>query len=298
MRIKKSLSTGLIVALATSAAVSLPAAASTTILKDWGNWAFQDDSTTDAGSIDFASGLIDATWTVSADDDYAVDIKTVASTGEYFKASTPIGAAFGANGPTGTNNFLKFTTDPADGTDGFVTITFATPVAAGNLAIAISDIDSDQTEISATTDGTTALTTEQLKGYAGESFSDLSFNFCVTRTNSPCSNDTAVVPVTDQTSHIVFGNMSDTDLWGTDGASAWIRPSAAVKTITVRIINGDSNASSERVWIAQKGTVSGLANTGINTELSLEIATMLVVAGLATSLLSKVRSRRKARHRA
>ena len=298
MNLKKTVSASAIVALAAVVATSNPTLASTSILKDWGTWSFQNDSTTTAGSIDFATGLKDATWTVSADDDYTVEIKSVASTGEYFKSNTPIGSAFGANGPTGSNNFLKFTTDPSDGTDGFVTITFAEPVAAGNLAVAVSDIDSDQAEISATSDGTTALTAEQLKGTAGATLSDLSFNYCETRTNSPCSNDTNVVPVVDETTHLRFGNMSDTDLWGTDGTSGWIRPSVAVKTVTIRIINGDENASSERVWIAQKGSVESLANTGSKSEVSLEIAAGLVLAGSAISLVSAFRRRGSARHRA
>lgn len=298
MSFKKTLAAGAVLTMSLVSATSLPSMAATSIVKDWGTWGFDHPSDLTAGSIDFASGLTDATWTLSADDDYEVDVLSVASTGEYFDATTPIGSAFGSNGPTGNDNFLKFTTDPFEGTDGFVTITFAEPIAAGDLAIAVSDIDSDETEISATTDGTTALTTQELKGNAGEGFSDLSFNFCANRNTEPCSTDTAVVPVSDQTSHIQFGDRQDGDLWGTDGVSAWVNPTVAVKTVTVRIINGDSNPSSERVWIAQKGSVESLANTGSNSDANVEIAAGLVLAGLAIRSLSTFRRRGEARHRA
>jgi hypothetical protein len=272
---------GSITALAILSATSAHAATD----GKWGEWGSSIDDV-NTGEILFYGDGIDATYTsVTTSQDN--NILTTDSDEEYLDRFTPIAKAFKANSSSSDYNYFKAYVEPSG--DNVITITFASAVAAGNLGIALSDIDSDQVTVSATTDGTTALTSPQVAGVSEANKNSLSFNFCKFRTNGPCNNDTDVVPVMFGQEEVQFGDMQDGDIWGTEGASAWIRPSVAVKTIRIRVQNGDAdNSSSERIWIVQKSG-SSLANTGTGTDAQLVFAGSLVLAGMLLATVSRRR---------
>lgn len=303
MKLKKFLAAATISLLGTVAITVAPASA--TVVNTWGHWAFLDESTTTEGSITFGTGQVNATWDTDGDMNYSVEIND--ATDEYFDSSTPIGSAFSANGPSSDNNFGRFYVPAGFDNGGEMNITFDTPVPADALALAISDIDSDEVTVSATTDGTTPLTAEELKGTAATSWDSLSFNFCANRNDTLCSNDQEVAPVDHSRDNaVIFGDIDNDSLWGTDGTSAWLRPSVAVKTLHLVFWNSDSNNdSSERIFLVQKsGTADvpsnsqgDLANTGGNSQDGLVIAVSLVMVGMALRVGSAFRRRGEARHR-
>jgi hypothetical protein len=293
----------LTVALATLATVSISVSspASAAAVNSWGEWQYASEMDTNSGVINFGTGQVGATWSSAGSSSLNNEIIATNVDGEFMDSHTPIAAAFSANSSSLNFNYLKAHVAAAD--LNIVTVTFATPVPAGDLGIAISDIDSDQVTVSGTTDGTTTIPTEQLGGTALANASTLAFNFCAHRATGPCSNNTEVVPVTYMQDEIKFGAMSDTSVWGTDGSSGWIHPSVAVKTLRFYIENGDqANDSSERIWFVQKSegttTGTGLANTGINSQGEFSTAAGIVFAGFGLLALSAIRRRGAGRHRA
>lgn len=268
---KSSLATTLVAtasALALSLAPLAPASAATSA---WGVWpeiapgAFSSQPLTFSGT-----GTVNATWTLTGADSYEVIATDVDN--EYFVAGTPIGAVFGANGPSSTDNYLKATSQDDTTTPVVLTVTFASAVSAGNLGFAVSDLDTDHVTVTATDGSGGALTGAQIVGTATSD----AFNFC-NYTDSPCS-DTAVPTVTQNANDVVATGVVS----GTDGSTAWFRPSVAVKTVTFTYLNDDAgNSSSGRYWFAQNAP---LPDTGLNgsTLITLFVvgASLLAAGGL------------------
>jgi hypothetical protein len=292
--------TSMIVA-ATTAIATVPASATT--INTWGHWNFQNANTTDAGTLTFSSGQQNATWTASGDNGWSVDADTQA-TQEYFDSSTPIATAFSSNGPSTRNNYIRMYAAAGLNKQTYLFVNFATPVPAGDLAIAVSDIDSDHMLIDGKDANDNNIPIADLVGTAGNvsSLNALSFNFCLNRTTAPCSNNSEVVTVAQSTpTQIQFGNF-ETNTPGTDGTSAWIHPSVTVSSLRFQLFNGDAdNESSERVFIVQRneGTVTpnpgdtDLANTGSDNAALLAIASGMVVIGYAmTATLRRRKVRR------
>lgn len=266
----------------------LPAQAAT--VKEWGVWS--TPSTQDGsgnGTLNFTnSNLIDATYEYSLTD----SIESANSDdGAWFNADSPIGAVYGASGPFAVAHKLRIDADAAD--NSILTVTFATPVPAGQLAFAVGDVDDDQVTITGTGVDNVDLTGDELKGTG----SDHTFNFCVTSETEPsdCFGDTDVPVLTTNANDLLVegaevGNSSD-------GASAWFQPSVAVKSIRFESeIWGDPGETGHHdFWFAQSGTGSSsssnsLANTGSNSD---SIAMMI---GLGSAFLfagSLMVSRRK-----
>jgi hypothetical protein len=286
-RLPRALAALGIAAIACSVGVT-PASATT--VNEWGTW-------NEDGTITFAnSNLIAATWTVNGDDSHA--IITTDSSNEYFTADTPIGAIYGANGPDSTHNYLKVTTlNDAGDTDVAINITFDSTVAAGNLAIGISDIDSDSAWIGVDGVEGYVLTGNEVIGTASPSV----FNFCaVTNPPSVCNGDTATATAYPDVSDGVWFRDATAD---TNGSSAWVQPSKDVTHVIIHVHNLDSlNSSSERIWIAESGndpssdssggsgssgsTKEKLAATGVDTPFlggAALLGSALIAAGLATS---------------
>jgi hypothetical protein len=204
-------------------------------------------------------------------------------------------------------------------------------VPADSLGIALTDIDSDEAQVSATTDGFTALTDDELRGTAASTVDALTFNYCTDRpTTTPCSGNTGslpTVPAVNRGTSILFGNVDRSNLWGTNGASAWLRPSTPIKTIRIVFRNADPDfPSSERVFLVQKTVVqntspgsnnsgssnpgssnsgsnssngSTLASTGSNTGSEFALASAAFLTGFALLASSRIRRRRGvSKHRA
>ncbi len=261
---KTSLATTLVAtasALALSLAPLAPASAATSA---WGVW-------TDDTKLTFSSaGLVNATWTVTGDQEY--EILPTDEDDEYFVAATPIGAVFGANGPSSTENYLKAESQDDTTTPIVVTVTFDSAVGAGLLGFAVSDLDTDNVTVTATGASGSALTGAEIVGTA----TDSAFNFC-NYPDSPCE-DTAVPQITQNANNVVATGVES----NTDGSTAWFRPSVAVKTVTFTYLNDDDSASSGRYWFAQ--TAAPLPDTGLSGSALITLfvvgASLLAAGGL------------------
>lgn len=262
----------------------LPAQAAT--VKEWGVWS--EPSSSDGsgnGTLDFTnSHLVDATYTY--EDTYNIEALN-SDDGAWFASDSPIGTAFGASGPFAYADRLRIDADAA--TDSTLTVTFATPVPAGQLAFAASDVDDDQVTITGTGTNDVALTGAQIKGTG----SNTSFNFCVTNQTVPsdCDSNTDVPVVTTNSDNVLVEGAEEGV--STDGASAWFKPSVAVKSITfVSRIWGDPGETGHHdFWFAQKATTGSLASTGSNSD---SIAMMIGLGSaflFAGSLMVSRRSR-------
>jgi LPXTG-motif cell wall-anchored protein len=295
MKFGKSIALTSIVVATVLTIATVPASAAT--INTWGHWSFTNSSTTDAGNLTFSTGQANATWTASGDSGWSVDTDTHA-TSEYFNAATPIATAFSANGPKSTNNYIRMYAGAGVNQQTYLFVNFATPVPAGDLAIAVSDIDSDYMLVDGKDASDNNIAVADLIGTAGttSNLDALSFNFCVNRTTSPCSNNTEVVHVTQtMPTQLQFGDYAS-NTWNTDGASAWIHPSTTVSSLRFQLYNGDTNESSERVWIVQKneGTLpTDLANTGSNNLQVVAVAAALIAGGYG--MVATTRRRRSRR---
>jgi hypothetical protein len=257
---------GAALSLASISGIGLALPASAATVGEWGVW--QADEGGDL--LTFSnSNMSDATFTVGNYDEW--DLYSPDGEGEGFSADTPVGAVIGANDSSTDNLFLKVTT-LADNTQmAAVTITFDTAVPAGNLVLALSDVDSDNAVIEMADGSAVALTGAQILGTATEP----GFNF-----EDPESSDFPAVVA--YPSSVEIGAAPD----GTDGSTGWVRPSVAVKQIEIFISTEDGANSSERIWIGQIGDAAdeGLAPTGSADSMYLVAfagAAILAAAGIA-----------------
>lgn len=209
----------------------------------WGTWSATNPADAPAGRITFgntAVGGANYTFVLNSGSSTA-SIDTVSSAGEWFTAETAPGAWAGANGPSVTENVLTLSGAAANAT---TTITFDNPVPADYLTLVISDLDStnatdplysDRVTITATTNSGASLTSGELQGSA--SGSEV-FNFCNVTVNADMPTDcgggvATAVPVMQTPSATSIYFFGDIAVSSAVGNSAWLAPSAEVKTLTI-----------------------------------------------------------------
>ena len=232
--------------------VALPASAAN--IAEWG--VFDDSELGHDGALYFVNpDFPDAEVMVFNENTYG--FYSPDGEGEGFSAGDPVGALVGANQSSTYSNFLKISTYNEDAV--VTDITFDSPVPAGQLVLAISDIDSDHVEITMLDDNNDDVTASDIIGTA----TNLGFNW-----DDP--NNTTDVPVVNELdSHTV--QMFDAP-WGTDGATGWLRPSVDVTSIRLSTWTDDGAESSQRIWVGQviEDTSSdSLASTGASDSLYL-----------------------------
>ena len=259
-----------VAAIALALAPLSPASAASTAA--WGVWDLNILTAVNTETVTFgSSSLPDATFTISGTYTTA-EVLNVDDGDEWFTAETPIGAVFGANGPSATNNFLKIESTTTTTDLVTLTVTFASPTKANDLGVAVSDLDSDEVTVSATDANGNALTGAQLVGTASPD----AFNWCNVANSPGGCTDTDTPNITVNASDVFAAGAQQ----GTDGSTAWFQPSVGVKTITYVYKNDDTNTqtSTVRFWLAQKE--SALPNTGVSA------SSMLGMFGFGAALLA------------
>jgi LPXTG-motif cell wall-anchored protein len=254
----------------TGLGVALPASAAT--FAEWGEWV---DGAEDR--LVFSDpGLSDATFSVSNANTWRVENPATGTDVESFSANSPVGALIGAN--TGaTNDFALYVFSKDENREyAIVTITFDTEVPAGNLALALSNVNDDHALIEMIDGSSVSLTGTEIIG---------------TATNTGFSStDIASDPIP---TVVANANSVSIDAPETrnDASTGWVRPSAAVKTIAIAIASNDSYYGMQRVWIGQIGgsedvggsSGEGLAKTGATDSMYLVAfagAAILATAGI------------------
>ena len=231
---------------------AIPALAASNVA-EWG--VFGDSLTFDA-QVDFANpDFPDAQIDVNNENEYGY--YSPDGEGEGFTTADPVGALVGANQTSTDDNFLKV--DTYDLRAVKTTIFFDDPVPAGQLVLAISDIDSDRTEIKMFDESDNAITAADIIGTA----TTLGFNWA-----DPSNTDD--IPLVDALDATTV-RMYDAN-WGTEGSTGWVRPSANVSKVTIDVFTEDGFVSSQRIWIGQviEDTSSDdLASTGAGDSLYL-----------------------------
>lgn len=265
-------------AVATIALALAPLAPAQASTPSWGVWTDLAPAEADApGSISFGnSSFPNATFAMSGQyDPLETGVDTVYMSDEYFTADTPIGAVFGANGPQtsdGSANFYLVESTSNNSDEAILTVTFASPTTAGNLAFAVSDLDSDHVTVTATDGNDAAATGDQIIGSASPS----SFNFCdVSAPPAACGSDTVGPLVTIGATDVLAAGVES----GTDGSTAWFQPSVAISTVTFTFSTDDGSGSGSRYWFAQKDTAA-LPDTGASA------STMMGMFGVGSAMLA------------
>jgi LPXTG-motif cell wall-anchored protein len=264
----------------------------------WATWSATNPLNAPSGRIAFgntAVGGASFTFVLNSGSSTA-SIDTVASAGEWFTAQTPPGSRAGANGPSSAEKVLTLSGAAANAT---TTITFDNPVPADYLTIVISDLDStnasdplysDRFTITATTATGGSLTSGQLRGSA---IGFEVFNFCNVTVNAEMPTDcggtvATAVPVMQTpsaTSIYFFGDIAASSAVGN---SAWLAPSAEVKTLTF-VWSSYAVLSDVRIALAVKKD-SNLPNTGVDiTGVAL---TSMILGLLGVAALLAMRRRR------
>jgi LPXTG-motif cell wall-anchored protein len=156
---------------------------------------------------------------------------------------------------------------PADEDEGFTS-----EVPADQLVLAISDIDSDYTEITMLDAEDNSVSADDIMGTA----TDKAFNWA-----DPTDTDNIPQVGGEGATIVSMGNAPD----DTDGSTGWVRPSVPISKITISTWTTDGNVSSQRYWIGQVVETADepLANTGASDSLYLVAAAggaMLAVGGL------------------
>lgn len=252
-----------------SFSVAFPATAAVTA-SEWG--VFGDSENGFDGALYFDNANFpDAEIMIS--DEASFDYLTPEDEDEGFSAGDPLGDLIGANFESPDTLFYKVTTAADDAQATYVEITFDDAVPAGQLVVAISDIDSDQAVISMTDGESADLSASEIIGTA----TSTGFNW----EDTSNTTDIPVVEEDDATA-VIMHNAPD----GTDGSTGWVRPSAEVKGIEIWVNTTDGNQSSQRIWIGQViETADGLADTGASDSLFLVAiagGTVLAAGGALT----------------
>lgn len=252
--------------------VALPASAAT--FAEWGEWVIEPT----AQRLVFSDpSLSDATFSVDNESTWRIEAPADGSWIGSFSANSPVGSLIGAN--TGaTNDFALYVDSKDENRDyAVVTITFDTEVPAGNLALALSNVNDDHAIIEMLDGNNVSLTGTEIIGTA----TDTGFS----------STDIASDPIPTVVASSFFVRM-DAPEDDNDASTGWVRPSAAVKTIAVAIASNDSDYGTQRVWIGQIGgfedvggpSGEGLAKTGTADSMYLVAfagAAILATAGIA-----------------
>lgn len=161
------------------------------------------------------------------------------------------------------------------------TITFDSPVPAGQLVLAISDIDSDRAEIFMYDELGFFTDAADIIGTA----TTLGFNW-----DDP-SNTEDVPLVGRDLVKLTTVHMGEAP-WNTEGSTGWVRPSADISRIEINTYTEDGEVSSQRIWIGQViEDTSGdeLASTGAGD--SLYLAALAGGAALTAGGVMAVRRR-------
>jgi LPXTG-motif cell wall-anchored protein len=265
-----SRTTGAIASLTSLFALTVALPASAAVTGEWGVWSTVADGPY-SFAIDFdGSSMPDALVDIS--DDYESEALDPFAEDEGFTAADPVGALVGANGNSTEDLFLKVSTTDDNNNSTFVVIQFASPVPAGQLVLAISDIDSDNAIITMTDENGDGLTATQIIGTATET----GFNW-----DDPANTDDVPVVSAAGATSVAMDDAPD----GTDGSTGWVRPSAAISAITLQISTEDNRISSERIWVGQviDAEDHGLANTGLSDSMYLVAfagAALIATAGI------------------
>ena len=258
----------------------------------WGIWAAADVNDATPGTIGFGSTTVPSASYVYTEDsgNSSVEIATVNDKDMWVPAGSPMGAVFGANGPSDIENLLDYNANELS--EATLVITFDAEVPANELGLVIMDIDSENTGLAADADrftveatnaAGTPLTSSELNGGA--------FNFCnvpVAEMPGDCGGTayTGVPTVTEPTATSVFFegsllNASD------DGDSGWVNPTAAVKTMTVTWLSQDGGSSAKLAIAVKK---AALPDTGLDVTTGALTALVLGVLG-AVALIATRRRR-------
>lgn len=138
----------------------------------------------------------------------------------FLNASTPFGAQYGSS----QNQPYALLRTASGIRTSTTTLTFATPPTAGSWGFALGDIDADLAQLSATGANGQPVPVTDL-GFQS------TFNFCQgTPLPSSCKGSTATdKPTWNPATGTLTGNVVDTN-----GASGWFRPTAALKTLTIK----------------------------------------------------------------
>jgi LPXTG-motif cell wall-anchored protein len=218
-------------------------------------------------------------------------IESVNEREDWFTAETPPGLVFGPNGPSDVENVITLSNDNAN--EGVLTITFNNPVPAGELGVAIGDLDSneesesesDRALVEATTGAGADLTSAELNGAV--------FNMCNVTVNADMPTDceatqltTAPVMTEPTATSVKFSG--NTVLSDGTGEFGWVHPTTDVKSVTITW-NGWDGGSSTRVYVAVKKNLT-LPDTGVDV-VSVALTSM-VLGLLGTAALIAVRRRR------
>lgn len=235
--------------------VALPASATTTV-GEWG--VFGDSTNGNDSSLTFTNpdfpGADIMIW-----DEGTFEYLAPADESEGFSVGDPLGDLVGANLDSTADNIYKVTTAADNDQESHIEITFTSPVPAGQLVLAVSDIDSDRVEISMLDDTDADVAYEDIVGTAsgyGFNWYDISDNVNVPAIDSNGANTVRMNAAPD----------------GTDGSTGWVRPSVPVSKITLDVWTEDGNQSSQRIWIGQvEEGEDDLADTGVNDSLYLGV---------------------------
>lgn len=269
----------------------------------WGTWSATNPLDAPAGRITFGNTVVGGanfTFVLNSGSSTA-SIDTVSTAGEWFTAETAPGAWAGANGPSVTENVLTLSGAAANAT---TTIVFDNPVPADYLTLVISDLDStnatdplysDRVTITATTNSGANLSSSELQGSA--SGSEV-FNFCNVTVNANMPTDcggtvATAVPVMQTPSATSVYFFGDIAVSSAVGNSAWLAPSAEVKTLTI-VWSSYAVLSDVRIALSVKQDPTppspNLPDTGVDAVAVTLTAGVLGLLGSATLLA--VRRRR------
>ncbi|CAB4936857.1 unannotated protein [freshwater metagenome] len=282
----------------TSTAVAKP----TGIYPSWTITPADSAAQTHTGTITFGiTGMPDATFTITkpvANADATSELLNASTGGDWFGTETPFGAIFGASGPAQPFQYIEASAADESVT---TTITFASPVPAGVLGIAVGDLDVDEAVFTGK-NGSTTLTGAQLQGSADP----VGFNFCNVTADIPtnCAVVTYRIPSASASGSVTTfdvptwtaGSKSGTakgTMATSDGATAWLRPSTKIRELKIvfRRADGETGRSSFRLWaaallnnVAGKVTKAGRGVKGVTVKLygpgsSKALATTKTAAG-------------------
>lgn len=247
---------GAILGLAAIATFSVALPASAANVAEWG--VFDDSENGYDGAIYFTNpDFPDAEIMVSDENTYG--FYSPYAQDEGFTTADPLGALVGANYDSTYLNFLKIETAADNNQETVTEITFDSPVPADQLVLAISDIDSDYTEVTMLDAEDGDVSAEDIVGTA-----------TTTEFNWDDPSDTENIPnvALEDATTVSMGTAPD----GTDGSTGWVRPSVAVSQITISTWTEDGNNGSQRIWVGQviEDTSSdNLADTGVSDSLYL-----------------------------
>jgi hypothetical protein len=255
----------------------------------YATWTFAGTTTNYTGTVTLPTGFPAVTLTSTSRTPSAAPISSGASS--WISAATPFGAVFGSsqNKPYLS---LRPRADSA-GNPSVTTFTFATPTPVGGWGVTLGDVDAERVTISAT-DALGAAVPAASLGVS-------TYNYC-TPPGASCNN-TFVPTATPAGTTVSVEDPSCpavTARCNTDGESAWINPTVAIKTLTVTSL-WKQGFPTYQVWFATVArAISGtLATTcAVTQPLSAQlldgsgavVATSAVTAGAFSFPLVAARS--------